>query len=179
MYSRKKEQNGVTAAWSHAALEDFMLQSVLLYLAVAHFGRGRGNWTESEYPPAWKETVEKVLKNHQAEDKHLPIMVQPVLEELGPEYEEAAETLGATRWQSFRHPCSSCDLCSPLMSEGPFPSGSCPLHGTNRRTIAGSNNLEKLYLAGEFGGNYPVRQTQNPRRAPHPTGIRSQGGETL
>lgn len=28
--------------------------------------------------------------------------VQPVLEELGQEYEEAAETLGATRWQSFR-----------------------------------------------------------------------------
>ena len=28
--------------------------------------------------------------------------VQPVLEELGPEYEEAAEKLGATRWQSFR-----------------------------------------------------------------------------
>ena len=28
--------------------------------------------------------------------------VQPVLEELGPEYEEAAETLGANRWQTFR-----------------------------------------------------------------------------
>ncbi|MTD37721.1 sulfate/thiosulfate ABC transporter permease CysT [Erwinia sp. CPCC 100877] len=28
--------------------------------------------------------------------------VQPVLEELGPEYEEAAQTLGATRFQSFR-----------------------------------------------------------------------------
>lgn len=28
--------------------------------------------------------------------------VQPVLEELGPEYEEAAETLGATPWQTFR-----------------------------------------------------------------------------
>lgn len=28
--------------------------------------------------------------------------VQPVLEELGPEYEEAAQTLGASRWQSFR-----------------------------------------------------------------------------
>ena len=26
--------------------------------------------------------------------------MQPVLEELGPEYAEAAETLGATRWQS-------------------------------------------------------------------------------
>lgn len=28
--------------------------------------------------------------------------VQPVLEELGPEYEEAAETLGATPWPTFR-----------------------------------------------------------------------------
>lgn len=28
--------------------------------------------------------------------------VQPVLEELGPEYEEAAQTLGASRWHSFR-----------------------------------------------------------------------------
>lgn len=28
--------------------------------------------------------------------------VQPVLEELGDEYEEAAETLGATRWQTFQ-----------------------------------------------------------------------------
>jgi len=28
--------------------------------------------------------------------------IQPVLEELGPEYEEAAQTLGAGRWQSFR-----------------------------------------------------------------------------
>ena len=28
--------------------------------------------------------------------------VQPVLEELGPEYEEAAETMGASPWQSFR-----------------------------------------------------------------------------
>jgi len=28
--------------------------------------------------------------------------VQPVLEELGPEYEEAAEPLGASRWQRFR-----------------------------------------------------------------------------
>jgi sulfate transport system permease protein len=28
--------------------------------------------------------------------------VQPVLEELGPEYEEVAQTLGASRWQSFR-----------------------------------------------------------------------------
>ncbi|PHM64572.1 binding-protein-dependent transport systems inner membrane component [Xenorhabdus stockiae] len=28
--------------------------------------------------------------------------VQPILEELGPEYEEAAQTLGANRWQTFR-----------------------------------------------------------------------------
>ncbi|AOR64024.1 sulfate/thiosulfate ABC transporter permease CysT [Pectobacterium wasabiae] len=29
--------------------------------------------------------------------------VQPVLEDLGPEYEEAAQTLGANRWQCFRY----------------------------------------------------------------------------
>lgn len=37
--------------------------------------------------------------------------VQPVLEELGPEYEEAAQTLGATRLQSFAKSCClSCRL---------------------------------------------------------------------
>lgn len=33
--------------------------------------------------------------------------VQPVLEELGPEYEEAAQTLGASPWQSFRRDADS------------------------------------------------------------------------
>ncbi|MBN8454925.1 MAG: DUF3482 domain-containing protein, partial [Candidatus Accumulibacter sp.] len=28
---------------------------------VAHFGRGRGEWSESEYPPFWRELVEELV----------------------------------------------------------------------------------------------------------------------
>ena len=34
----------------------------MLYLAVAHFGRGRGQWERSECPPFWKSMVESILK---------------------------------------------------------------------------------------------------------------------
>jgi hypothetical protein len=35
--------------------------ALLQYLAVAHYGRGRGEWRASEYPPFWKEEVTAVL----------------------------------------------------------------------------------------------------------------------
>jgi hypothetical protein len=35
--------------------------AVLRYLAVAHFGRGRGNYVESEAPPFWQAEVEAAL----------------------------------------------------------------------------------------------------------------------
>ena len=31
--------------------------AVLRYLAVAHYGRGRGEWVASEYPPFWRDAV--------------------------------------------------------------------------------------------------------------------------
>jgi hypothetical protein len=30
---------------------------LLRYLAVAHFGRGRGRWVEGESPPSWQQPV--------------------------------------------------------------------------------------------------------------------------
>jgi hypothetical protein len=33
---------------------------VLCYLAVAHFGRGRGVWQEGEQPQTWREAVDRV-----------------------------------------------------------------------------------------------------------------------
>jgi hypothetical protein len=39
-----------------------MLQAALLrYLAVAHFGRGRGEWERAETPPHWTAVVEAAL----------------------------------------------------------------------------------------------------------------------
>ncbi len=33
----------------------------LRYLAVAHYGRGRGEWIETEYPSFWKPLVARIV----------------------------------------------------------------------------------------------------------------------
>lgn len=38
--------------------------ALLCYLAVAHYGRGRGEWQDSEHPPVWRETVRAVLQEY-------------------------------------------------------------------------------------------------------------------
>lgn len=53
-YNRKKGIDGTIVSWSEDALKNFIVSSMLLYLAVAHYGRGRGCWQESEYPDFWK-----------------------------------------------------------------------------------------------------------------------------
>jgi hypothetical protein len=41
---------------------DGMVEAALLrYLAVAHFGRGRGDWAQSESPPHWRELIADAL----------------------------------------------------------------------------------------------------------------------
>jgi hypothetical protein len=35
---------------------------VLRYLAVAHYGRGRGEWAASEYPPFWRDVVAAAIE---------------------------------------------------------------------------------------------------------------------
>jgi hypothetical protein len=43
--------------WDDAFLDGLVVSAVLRYLAVAHYGRGRGEWREGEYPPFWRERV--------------------------------------------------------------------------------------------------------------------------
>jgi hypothetical protein len=50
-----------TMAFADAFLETLLVGSVLRYLAVAHFGRGRGNFVESEAPPFWQGEVERAV----------------------------------------------------------------------------------------------------------------------
>jgi protein involved in temperature-dependent protein secretion len=45
-------------------LRTLMVSSILRYLAVAHFGRGRGNFVEGEAPPFWQAAVEEALQAH-------------------------------------------------------------------------------------------------------------------
>lgn len=56
-YNHKKDIDGTVVSWSDSALKNFFVDAILLYLAVAHFGRGRGNWTHMEYLKFWKEQI--------------------------------------------------------------------------------------------------------------------------
>ena len=53
--------------WSEEFLECLMRLALLRYLAVAHFGRGRGNYEEGEHPAFWKDAVAEVVKGRRDE----------------------------------------------------------------------------------------------------------------
>ena len=48
-------------AWNAEALDTLLEAALLRYLAVAHFGRGRGEWERAETPAHWKPVVEAAL----------------------------------------------------------------------------------------------------------------------
>ncbi len=50
-----------TLAWSDDVLDELVHSALLGYLAVSHFGRGRGNWVASEQPAFWPEQVSAAL----------------------------------------------------------------------------------------------------------------------
>lgn len=60
--NKMKGVSGNDISWSREAIENFILEAELLYLAVSHFGRGRGFWVESEAPAFWKDTVIAEMK---------------------------------------------------------------------------------------------------------------------
>ena len=48
-------------AWNAEALDQMVEAALLRYLAVAHFGRGRGDWAQGESPPHWKDVIAAAL----------------------------------------------------------------------------------------------------------------------
>jgi hypothetical protein len=51
-----------TVRWSDEVLSQLLTAAGLRYLAVAHYGRGRGDFVESEYPAHWRAAVETAVK---------------------------------------------------------------------------------------------------------------------
>ena len=52
--------------WEEAFLDGLVTSALLRYLAIAHYGRGRGEWKESEYPPFWHGLVVNAVVANQA-----------------------------------------------------------------------------------------------------------------
>ncbi len=50
-----------TVRWSHDVLTKLVVAAGLRYLAVAHFGRGRGDFVESGHPAHWRPAVEAAV----------------------------------------------------------------------------------------------------------------------
>lgn len=49
-YNHKRDIQGTVVTWSDEAVNSFISDAILLYLSVAHFGRGRGKWTDKTIP---------------------------------------------------------------------------------------------------------------------------------
>ncbi|HTT09621.1 MAG TPA: GTPase [Burkholderiaceae bacterium] len=56
-----------TLAWAPVVLAELARSALLRYLAVAHYGRGRGKWSESEHPGFWGDMAGSVIERTGAE----------------------------------------------------------------------------------------------------------------
>lgn len=59
------DRNHPTMQFTDAFLRTLVVAGILRYLAVAHFGRGRGNFVESEAPAFWQDEVEQAVARHE------------------------------------------------------------------------------------------------------------------
>jgi hypothetical protein len=57
-FNRGMDREHPTVRFTDPFLHTMLVGAILRYLAVAHFGRGRGNFVESESPPFWQAEVE-------------------------------------------------------------------------------------------------------------------------
>ncbi|MBE0614493.1 MAG: DUF3482 domain-containing protein [Burkholderiales bacterium] len=60
-----------TVTWTDEVLDDLAISALLAYLAVAHYGRGRGDWAQSEYPAHWQAAVAAAYARHRETFSHL------------------------------------------------------------------------------------------------------------
>ncbi len=62
-YNTVRGGEGAQISWSPEVLQRSAEHLMLRYLAVAHFGRGRGQWREREAPNFWKRSVQETLNS--------------------------------------------------------------------------------------------------------------------
>lgn len=71
-------KSGTTLRWENALLTGLVGSALLRYLAVAHYGRGRGDWAETEYPSFWPPLVAEIIEERRDRLTRLWAKRQPV-----------------------------------------------------------------------------------------------------
>ena len=66
-FNTSTDRNKTTVEFADEFLQTLLVGSVLRYLAVAHFGRGRGNFVEGEAPAFWQAEVEAAVAGREGE----------------------------------------------------------------------------------------------------------------
>jgi hypothetical protein len=60
-YNLARGDDTNSVRWSEEFFAGLIRSALLRYLAVAHFGRGRGEWEEGEHPTSWRDAVAEVV----------------------------------------------------------------------------------------------------------------------
>ena len=61
-----RDHGAITLRWDDPFLDALVADVVLRYLAVAHYGRGRGEWRAGEFPAFWREQAGAAVATHRA-----------------------------------------------------------------------------------------------------------------
>jgi hypothetical protein len=70
-YNMVRGEQTNSARWSEEAFTGFIRSALLRYLAVAHFGRGRGDWEQAEHPTSWQDAVVKLVAAEQRDVRQI------------------------------------------------------------------------------------------------------------
>ena len=65
-FNSSTDRKQAAVQFTDAFMRNLVVAGTLRYLAVAHFGRGRGNFVETEAPAFWQEEVEQAVARHDA-----------------------------------------------------------------------------------------------------------------
>jgi hypothetical protein len=66
-YNMARGSDATTVRWSADFMTGRVAGAMLRYLAVAHFGRGRGDYVAGEYPPHWGSVVDAAVAAERAQ----------------------------------------------------------------------------------------------------------------
>lgn len=96
-YNIVRGQDRAWLRWSAEFFEGLVRSALLRYLAVAHFGRGRGDYSESEHPKFWQSAVANAVEARRRQLRSIwelgETAKDPLIAEIGQLMTECAASL--------------------------------------------------------------------------------------